>query len=260
MGSLRCLLGDGLRGDGLGISSPLLRCHSSCYRGKSGSGECGLLPGAIRGGRHGVVWLLLVAGWRMWCVGMPSSLWFPSYSEVTGAGAPDASVIDVSVIMQLKFQQSFVEFSKCLSFSSSTEWCAVLCDGLHMPVVRVETVQKTVVFQQLHVLTVWSTSLLCSSWSWVVQFLDMAVDMPVGMQLSGFAESCSKTVELPQLPGKFGSRATCLQRLVPMVQTSRLDGHDVWATHYLDDELRVFSRALYTFTRPGAVSTGTRPP
>ena len=73
--TLRCLLGDGLRGGGLGIPSPLLGCHSSCYRGKSGSGEYGLLPGAVRGGRHGVVWLLLVAGWRTWCVGMPSSLW-----------------------------------------------------------------------------------------------------------------------------------------------------------------------------------------
>ena len=42
---------------------------------KSGSGECGLLPGAARGGRHGVVWLLQVAGWRTWCVGVPSPLW-----------------------------------------------------------------------------------------------------------------------------------------------------------------------------------------
>ena len=29
---LRCLLGDGLRGEGLGIPSPLLGCHSSCLR------------------------------------------------------------------------------------------------------------------------------------------------------------------------------------------------------------------------------------
>ena len=30
--SLRCLLGDGLRGEGLGIPSPLLGCHSSCLQ------------------------------------------------------------------------------------------------------------------------------------------------------------------------------------------------------------------------------------
>ena len=48
---------------------------------------------------------------------------------------------------------------------------------------RVETVQKTVDFPQLQVLTRWSTSLLCSSCSWVVQFLDKVVDMPVDMQI-----------------------------------------------------------------------------
>ena len=31
--------------------------------------------GAVRRERHGVVWLLQVAGWRTWCVGVPSSLW-----------------------------------------------------------------------------------------------------------------------------------------------------------------------------------------
>ena len=30
--SLRCLLGDGLRSEGLGIPSPLLLCHSSCLK------------------------------------------------------------------------------------------------------------------------------------------------------------------------------------------------------------------------------------
>ena len=40
MNSLRCLLGDGLRGEGVGIPSPLVWCHSSCFRGKSGCGEC----------------------------------------------------------------------------------------------------------------------------------------------------------------------------------------------------------------------------
>ena len=46
MNSLRCLLGEGLLGV-LGIPSNLFGCHSSCCRGKSGSGECGLLPGAV---------------------------------------------------------------------------------------------------------------------------------------------------------------------------------------------------------------------
>ena len=31
-------------------------------------------------------WLLQVARWRTWCVGVPSSLWFPSHSEASGAG------------------------------------------------------------------------------------------------------------------------------------------------------------------------------
>ena len=113
---------------------------------------------------------------------------------------------------------------------------AVLCEGLDMPFVRVETVQKTVDFPQLQVLTWWSTSLLCSSCSWVVQFLDKVVDMPVGMQLSGFAEPCSKlwsfrscssSTSLVHVP-------VVMQRLVPMFQTVQL-GLEAWAAHYFDD-------------------------
>ena len=52
-----------------------LSFRSSTECSNSGSGEFGLLPGAVRGGRHGVYWLLQVAGWRTWCVGVPSALW-----------------------------------------------------------------------------------------------------------------------------------------------------------------------------------------
>ena len=41
-----------------------------------------------------MVWLLQVAGWRMWCVGVPFSLW-------------SSPVMDVPVIMQLKFLHYF---------------------------------------------------------------------------------------------------------------------------------------------------------
>ena len=51
--SFLLFLGDAPRGEG---------CHSSCCRGKSGSGECGLLPGAVRGGRHGVVGFFRLLG------------------------------------------------------------------------------------------------------------------------------------------------------------------------------------------------------
>ena len=91
MHSLRCLLGDWLRGEGLGIPSLLLECHSSClqqewsWRVRSsswcwfveGDMECGwflLVVGGERGaGESGLQfvvatwedWILHVAVWRM---------------------------------------------------------------------------------------------------------------------------------------------------------------------------------------------------
>ena len=85
--SFLLFLGDALRGEGLGIPSHLLGCHSSCCRGKSGSGECGLLPGAVRGGRHGVVgFSRLLGGERgVWECRLLSGV--SSYSVTSGAGA-----------------------------------------------------------------------------------------------------------------------------------------------------------------------------
>ena len=105
--SFLLFLGGGLRGEGLGIPSPLLGCHSSCCRGKSGSGECGLLPGTVRGGRHGEG--RVVSG-------------LPSYSVASGAGAHRALVTDVPVIIQLVFLQYF-ENVEVPQIPSSTECC-----------------------------------------------------------------------------------------------------------------------------------------
>ena len=62
-------LGDGIRGEGLGIPSPLLWVlllllsrQEWFWRVRSSS--------ATWSG-----WLLQVAGWRTWCVGVPGSLW-----------------------------------------------------------------------------------------------------------------------------------------------------------------------------------------
>ena len=112
------MTGNGVRG--LGIPSPLLWCHSSCCRGKSGSGECGLLPGAVRGGRHGVVgFFRLLRGERgVWECRLLSGL--PSYSVASGAGAHRALVMGVSVIIQLMFLQYF-ENVEVPQIPSSTE-------------------------------------------------------------------------------------------------------------------------------------------
>ena len=96
----------------------------------------------------------------------------------------------------------------------------------------------------------------------LVQFLDKVVDMPVGVQLSGFAESCSKLRSLRSCSSSTSlvHVPVVLQRLVPMVRTVQLVGHEVWAAHDSDDELWVFFRSLYTGTGAEAVSNGTRPP
>ena len=83
-------------------------------------------------------------------------------------------------------------------------------------------------------------------------FLNKVVDMLVGVQLRGVAESCGKlrsfrscssSTSLVHVP-------VVMQRLVPMVQTVQL-GLEAWAAHYCDDELLFFLRALYRGTGPG---------
>ena len=76
--SLRCLLGDGLRGEGLGITSPLfLGATPLAVEARV------VLASAVFFLVHIVVsdmewdWLLQVARWRTWCVGVQSSLWSP---------------------------------------------------------------------------------------------------------------------------------------------------------------------------------------
>ena len=90
-----------------------------------------------------------------------------------------------------------------------------------------------------------------------VQFLDKVVDMPIGVRLPWFAESCTKlrsfrscssSTSLVHVP-------VVMLRLVPMVQTVQL-GIEAWAAHYCDDELWGPAHRA----RPGVVSTGTRPP
>ena len=97
------LTGYGVRG----LASPHTFLGATPLGDKSGAVECGLLPGAVCGGRHGVVWLLLVAGWPTWCWECRLLSGHPSYSEASGAGAHRAPVMDVSVILQLKFLHSY---------------------------------------------------------------------------------------------------------------------------------------------------------
>ena len=61
--------------------------------------------------------------------------------------------------------------------------------------------------------------------------------MPVGVQLPGFAESCSKL----QLNDKFRSCACRYSATGATVQTVQL-GLEAWAAHHCDDELWVFLR------------------
>ena len=224
--SFRCLLVDGLRGEGLASPPPpwvpLLLLEARVVLASAvfflvlfveGDVECGwflLVAGgergacefwsAVRGCDVGRDWNLQVAVWRR--------------------GAFErrllASVVDVSVIMQLKFQRPFVEFYRVPSasvrrqsggyFSCFTETgltvqtvqnrrfhSAVLCEGLDMPVLCVSS--------------------QCSKlWSF---------------------RSCSSSTSLVHV-------RVVMQRLVPMVQTVLLDGHEVWAAHYFDDELCFF--------------------
>ena len=62
--------------------------------------------------------------------------------------------------------------------------------------------------------------------------------MPVGVQLSGFAESCSKlwSFRSVQLIDKFGSRASFYAATGADGPDSAV-GPEVWAAHYFDDEL-----------------------
>ena len=67
-----------------------------------------------------------VAGWRTWWWECRLLSGLPSYSVASGAGAPRASVMDVSVIIQLMFLQHF-EDVEVPQIPSSTE-----CSGFQL--------------------------------------------------------------------------------------------------------------------------------
>ena len=75
--------------------------------------------------------------------------------------------------------------------------------------------------------------------------------MPVGMRLSGFAESCRNCGDFRSCSSstKFGSRASCFA-VTGADGPVQLDGLEVWAAHYFDDGLWVFFRALHTGAGP----------
>ena len=63
-----------------------------------------------------------------------------------------------------------------------------------------------------------------------------------------------------QVIDKFGSCASRYAATGADGPESAVDGPEVWAAHYFDDELGVFFWALHTGAGPGVVSTGTRRP
>ena len=165
-------------GEVLGIPSQLLGCHCSCCRGKSGSGECGLLPGSVRGGRHGVVGFFRLLGGERGCGSAVFSL-VPSYTEASGAGAPRASVMDVSVIMQLMFLQSH--------------------ENAEAP--QIPFLTECYRFQLYHRFQLYEQGKLCKSRRFNSEVLGQVVHAPVVLlrQVLGVGQ-CRITVEVPQLP------------------------------------------------------------
>ena len=136
------MTGDGVRG--LASPHPFMGATTLACS-KSGSGECGLLPGPFVEGDMECGWFLLVAG-RAWCRRvLVCSSWL-RHGERLAAFERRllAVVVDVSVIMQLKFQQSFVEFYKVpqLQFIDRV----VVITGTEITVQTVQTGDSTVQF------------------------------------------------------------------------------------------------------------------
>ena len=65
--SLLCLLGDGRRGEELGISSPPLGCHSFLLEARVVLASPVFFLVLFVEGDMECVWFLLVAGERAWC-------------------------------------------------------------------------------------------------------------------------------------------------------------------------------------------------
>ena len=210
--------------------------------GKGGSGECGLLPGCS-------------SWWATWSGLASSGCWVasvvcgnavfslvPSYSEASGAGAHRVPVMDVPVIMQLKFLQ-YYENVELPQIPSSTE-----CIRFQL-YYRGEYVQcKLCSSGRFHSAVLWEgcSPARCSCddrrWCWSRQCRNSS-----RYRRRSSGESCRYAAGVQKLRGlrSYSSSTTLvhvpvvMQRLVPTVQTVQL-GLEAWAAHYLDDELWFF--------------------
>ena len=209
--SLRCLLGDGLRGEGLGIPSPLLGCHQ------------------VR-------------------------------------GAHRAPVMDVPVILQLKFLQNYENVERCLRFRSSTE-----CSNF-----------------QLYFRGVFAQCKLCKSWRFhravlrrclraLCCALTGAADGPDSAENredsacvlghgclarrcvttgAGWSRQCRKLWSLRSWCCSWTKMLMCpYWPRQGVVDVPQLQFIDWWSAHHGYDELmRRLFRAVYTGTRPWLTS------
>ena len=184
---------------GLDTPSPFLGCNSCC-RGfflqfVVGDTELGFFR--LLGGEPGA-WSAVFLP-RLSSSG-PSS----SFSQLQFIGR----VVVISVA-------SLRQGSQCKLCINRKFRCAILCEGIDMLVVRVETVQKTLVCPHLQVLTKWFDVLVVQFVLEFVKFLDKVVDMPVGVQLPGFVESaanCGASAVVARRQVWFSCLSLCCER------------------------------------------------
>ena len=158
-----------------------------------------------------------------------------------------ASVVDVSVIMQLKFQESFVDFYKVLQlqFIDRVVVISVASQSQGSQYKLCKTRDSTVQFFA-KVLTCPCCACRDNCGLPAVAGIDMVVDVPVvAVRARGFLGLLSRAANCGASAVAASSTSlvhvpVVMQRQVPMVQTVQLDGPEVWAAHYFDDELWVF--------------------
>ena len=245
MASLRCLLGDGLRGEGLGIPSLLLGCHSSClkqewfWRVRSSSwcsssratwsvvGFFWLLGASVVPASSGLQFV--VATWGEWILQV--TVWRMGAFE----RRPLASAVDVSVIVKLKFQQSFVEFCKVPQLQFIDR------------VVVISVASKRQDSQ-------WK---LCQTGDSTAQFLAMV--------FTCLCCACRDSAANCGLPAVAAHRQVWITCQLLCSDWCRWSRKCSWMDMRFG-QLIIFMMtlgyfcALYTCTFPGAVPTGTRPP
>ena len=194
----------------------------------------------------GLGFFRLLGGERgMWEFRLLSGL--PSYSVASGAGAHRALVVDVPVIIQLTFLQYF-ENVEVPQIPSSSE-----CSRL-----------------QLYYRGVCVQCKLCKHPRCHSAVLGQVAHAPVLLLRQVLGVGQCRKLQLPLMqflvvsdtPVVFVTTGACVcpdsAEFIEILQTVQL-GLEAWAAHFLDDELWVFFRALYTGAGPGVVSTGTRP-